>query len=77
VRDVIARSTPPQLGSELAEIIDSATVKLGGQPIQGSVLDMFQGSSAGQEGFAQSRAYTEGSSGPAYGRSAGAEGTID
>jgi ElaB/YqjD/DUF883 family membrane-anchored ribosome-binding protein len=42
VRDVIASSAPPQLGPQLAEIIDSATVKLGGQPIQGPVLEMFR-----------------------------------
>lgn len=41
VRDMIASSAPPQLGPQLAEIIDSATVKLGGQPIRGSVLNMF------------------------------------
>jgi len=46
VRDLIASSAPPQLGPQLAEIIDSATVKLGGQPIRGPVLNMFQESRA-------------------------------
>jgi hypothetical protein len=41
VRDMITGSAPPQLSSQLAEIIDSATAKLGGQPIHGPVLDMF------------------------------------
>jgi ElaB/YqjD/DUF883 family membrane-anchored ribosome-binding protein len=77
VRDMVARSAPPQFASELAEIIDSATVKLGGQPIQGSVLDMFRGSPGGQGGFAQSRAYAEGGPGPAYGQTRHAEGTVD
>ena len=39
LRDVVARSAPPQLGPQLADIIDSATVKLGGQPIKGPVFD--------------------------------------
>ena|SRR5438552_2440824 len=37
-RDMISNSAPPALGAELANIIDSATVKLGGQPIQGPLL---------------------------------------
>jgi ElaB/YqjD/DUF883 family membrane-anchored ribosome-binding protein len=47
-RDMVVSSAPPQLGPELAEIIDSATVKLGGKPIEGPVLGMFQGGSAWQ-----------------------------
>jgi ElaB/YqjD/DUF883 family membrane-anchored ribosome-binding protein len=39
VRDLVASSAPPQIGPQLAEIIDSATVKLGGQPISGPVFD--------------------------------------
>ena len=39
LRDVVARSAPPQVGPQLAEIIDSATVKLGGQPIKGPVFE--------------------------------------
>lgn len=46
VRDVITSSAPPQLSSQLAEVIDSVTVKLGGQPIHGSVLNMFEPDSA-------------------------------
>jgi ElaB/YqjD/DUF883 family membrane-anchored ribosome-binding protein len=37
-RDMIADAAPPELGSQLAQIIDSATLKLGGQPIRGPVL---------------------------------------
>jgi ElaB/YqjD/DUF883 family membrane-anchored ribosome-binding protein len=48
VRELIANSAPPQLSSELAGIIDSATVKLGGQPIHGPVLNMFQRGAPGQ-----------------------------
>jgi hypothetical protein len=39
LRDVVASSAPPHIGPQLAEIIDSATVKLGGQPINGPVFD--------------------------------------
>ena len=57
VRELITNSAPPQLSSELAEIIDSATVKLGGQPIHGPVLSMFHGGStdhaAEQQGTSQ------------------------
>jgi ElaB/YqjD/DUF883 family membrane-anchored ribosome-binding protein len=42
VRDLVANSAPPQLGPQLAEIIDSATVKLGGQPIKGPLMDRCQ-----------------------------------
>ena len=48
VRDVVASSAPPQIGPQLAEIIDSATVKLGGQPINGPVFDMFQHDATGR-----------------------------
>lgn len=48
LRDVVASSAPPQIGPQLAEIIDSATVKLGGQPIHGPVLNMFQHDSDGR-----------------------------
>ncbi len=47
VRDMIASSAPPQLSSPLAEVIDSVTVKLGGQPVRGPVLSMFQQDSQG------------------------------
>jgi ElaB/YqjD/DUF883 family membrane-anchored ribosome-binding protein len=45
-RDVITGAAPSQLSAELAEIIDSATVKLGGRPIPGPVLDMSDRDSA-------------------------------
>jgi hypothetical protein len=42
VRDVITSSAPPQIAPQLGEIIDTATVKLGGEPIRGPVLSMFR-----------------------------------
>jgi ElaB/YqjD/DUF883 family membrane-anchored ribosome-binding protein len=42
VRDMVTQSAPPQLGPDLGEIIDSLTVKLGGKPVEGPVLDLFQ-----------------------------------
>jgi ElaB/YqjD/DUF883 family membrane-anchored ribosome-binding protein len=48
-RDMIAGAAPSQLGSQLSEIIDSATVKLGGQPIHGPVLNMFEDDSASRQ----------------------------
>jgi hypothetical protein len=58
-RDMIAGAAPPQLGSQLAEIIDSATVKLGGQPIHGRVLDTFDHNSAKRQEAQQSRGSAE------------------
>jgi ElaB/YqjD/DUF883 family membrane-anchored ribosome-binding protein len=67
VRDMIASAAPPQLGSQLAEIVDSATVKLGGQPIHGPVLNMFQQDPAERQ-EAQQRVYsTTGSMGRTQG----------
>jgi hypothetical protein len=37
-RDLILQSAPEQMKGELAKVIDSITVKLGGEPIQGPVL---------------------------------------
>jgi ElaB/YqjD/DUF883 family membrane-anchored ribosome-binding protein len=49
VRDMVISSAPPQLAPELAEVIDGFTVKLGGKPIQGPVLNMFQDGSTEQK----------------------------
>jgi hypothetical protein len=38
LRDYIVESTPQRIGTELADIIDSVTRKLGGQPIPGPVF---------------------------------------
>ena len=38
VRDWIKEALPPKLGPRVDEVIDSATTKLGGEPIRGSVL---------------------------------------
>jgi ElaB/YqjD/DUF883 family membrane-anchored ribosome-binding protein len=38
VRDMVRRNAPEALASELTEVIDNATTKLGGQPIRGSVF---------------------------------------
>ena len=65
VRDMITRSAPPQLSAQLAEIVDSATAKLGGQPIRGSVLNMFEHSSAEGQGQ-QSRGSAERNPAGAY-----------
>jgi hypothetical protein len=48
VRDMVARAAPPQVSSQLADIIDSATVKLGGQPIHGPVMSMFEHDAVGK-----------------------------
>jgi ElaB/YqjD/DUF883 family membrane-anchored ribosome-binding protein len=37
-RDFLIRQVPPNVAPRLAEIVDSAAAKLGGQPIRGSVL---------------------------------------
>jgi ElaB/YqjD/DUF883 family membrane-anchored ribosome-binding protein len=78
VRELIANSVPPQLSSELAEIIDSATVKLGGQPIHGSVLNMFQGDSTCQAAHGQGASQRYADPFPtAYPRAGEAERTVD
>jgi ElaB/YqjD/DUF883 family membrane-anchored ribosome-binding protein len=78
VRELIANSTPPQLSSELAEIIDSATVKLGGQPIHGSVLSMFRGGSTGYPAEQQgTNPMYDDPFQNAYPRAGGAERTVD
>jgi hypothetical protein len=38
VRDMVSQSAPPQMSSQLAEVVDNLTVKLGGKPVQGPVL---------------------------------------
>lgn len=38
VRDLIRQSSPPNLTPQLSNIVDSVTEKLGGRPIEGSVL---------------------------------------
>jgi hypothetical protein len=79
VRDMIASSAPPQISSELADIIDSATVKLGGRPIHGPVLNMFQHEHTGPgEGQPHRRSSAE--ERPfhaAQQRVTGAEGTLE
>jgi len=37
-RDLITQSAPEQMKGELAKVMDSITVKLGGEPVQGTVL---------------------------------------
>lgn len=39
VRDLLVRSVPEQFGPRLGEVVDSVTIKLGGQPIRGPVLE--------------------------------------
>jgi ElaB/YqjD/DUF883 family membrane-anchored ribosome-binding protein len=45
LRDWIAHSMPAPLRDQLAEVIDDATRKLGGEPIRGNLLDSFSGAS--------------------------------
>jgi hypothetical protein len=41
MRDAITRSVPEQMGPQLAEVMDNITVKLGGRPFSGPILDSF------------------------------------
>jgi ElaB/YqjD/DUF883 family membrane-anchored ribosome-binding protein len=78
VRDMVTSSAPPQLGPELAEVIDSLTLKLGGKPIEGPVLNMFQGGSTRPEQTSYGCGIQERGPLGGTGRSAaGAAGTID
>ena len=78
VRDMVTSSAPPQLGPDLAQIIDSLTVKLGGKPIDGPVLDLFQGGTTRQEHDPyRYSAEEQGSERGARSSAAGAAGTID
>jgi ElaB/YqjD/DUF883 family membrane-anchored ribosome-binding protein len=38
VRDLLTRSMPPEVGTQLSEVIDGITTKLGGEPVRGSLL---------------------------------------
>jgi ElaB/YqjD/DUF883 family membrane-anchored ribosome-binding protein len=53
VRDTIKQSAPPQLGAQLAEVIDSLTTKLGGQPSRDNLVGK-SGNAAGYH-FSDSR----------------------
>jgi len=78
VRDMVTSSAPPQLGPELAEVIDSLTVKLGGKPIEGPVLSMFQDGFTRPEPMPYGRGTQEYGPQGGTGRSAaGAAGIID
>jgi ElaB/YqjD/DUF883 family membrane-anchored ribosome-binding protein len=39
VRDMVARSAPPSLSSQLTDVMNDFTLKLGGQPLRGSILE--------------------------------------
>jgi ElaB/YqjD/DUF883 family membrane-anchored ribosome-binding protein len=41
VRDMVNKATPPQVGSQIAQVIDDITCKLGGKPIAGPVSEYF------------------------------------
>jgi len=47
VRDMITQSAPPELGSQLADMVNGVTTRLGGEVIQGPVLDKFTGDRSG------------------------------
>lgn len=38
VRDMVRSNAPPQVGEQLADVVDSLTSKIGGKPIQGPVI---------------------------------------
>jgi ElaB/YqjD/DUF883 family membrane-anchored ribosome-binding protein len=42
-RDLINKSVAPPIGEKINEIVDSVTMKLGGQPLEGSILDDYGG----------------------------------
>lgn len=39
VRDLIKQAVPPTLAPQVADVLNSATTKLGGQPVRGPILD--------------------------------------
>lgn len=41
VRDMVNKATPPEVGSQIAQVIDDITCKLGGKPISGPVSSYF------------------------------------
>jgi ElaB/YqjD/DUF883 family membrane-anchored ribosome-binding protein len=57
VRDMVTRSAPPQLEGQLTNMMDSITNKLGGQPMEGPVLN-FDDNSA-HSGVSHERHYAE------------------
>lgn len=50
VRDMVNTATPPQVGSQIAQVIDDLTSKLGGKPISGSVSSFFAQGPSAEEG---------------------------
>jgi ElaB/YqjD/DUF883 family membrane-anchored ribosome-binding protein len=42
VRDFVKESVPPALGPQVERVLDSATTKLGGRPIEGNVVEHFR-----------------------------------
>ena len=56
VRDMIARSVPPQMSSQVTGLVDDITTKLGGEPVRGPVADsLFGGGQAHSEAGAQAQ----------------------
>jgi len=57
VRDMVNKATPPQVGSQIAQVIDDITSKLGGKPISGPVSSYFsQGEPAEESGAFREKA---------------------
>jgi ElaB/YqjD/DUF883 family membrane-anchored ribosome-binding protein len=48
VRDLVTQSAPPELGSQLADIVNGFTTRLGGEVIPGPVLQSFTGDRSSQ-----------------------------
>ena len=49
VREALVSSAPPAVSEKIAEVVDSVTTKMGGQPIKGPILESFTGRSASTE----------------------------
>jgi len=49
VRDMVTQSAPPEVGTQLAEMVNGVTTRLGGEVIHGPVLEKFLGDRESQE----------------------------
>jgi ElaB/YqjD/DUF883 family membrane-anchored ribosome-binding protein len=43
VREALTSSAPPAMAEKIAEVVDSVTAKMGGEPIKGPILESFRG----------------------------------
>jgi len=49
VREMLTNSAPPPLAEQIKEVVDGVTVKLGGQPVQGPILNLAPNPETAQE----------------------------